>query len=178
VRPQPTAGLPTDAAASATRVVLTVLAPFAAGYFLSYLFRSVNAVVGPRLVAEVGLSAGGLGLLTAAYLLAFAAFQLPLGVLLDRFGPRRVQTALLACAALGSLLFALAGSIVTLIPVVEEGEEDVAAGVEPQTFEHGEIAGDADGEGWEDDVKRDGESELQPGEGEGVELHDFGLLLG
>jgi predicted MFS family arabinose efflux permease len=106
--------LPTDAAASATRVVLTVLAPFAAGYFLSYLFRSVNAVVGPRLVAEVGLSAGGLGLLTAAYLLAFAAFQLPLGVLLDRFGPRRVQAALLACAALGSLLFALAGSIVTL----------------------------------------------------------------
>jgi sugar phosphate permease len=95
-------------------IVLRVLAPFAAGYFLSYLFRSVNAVVGPRLVAEIGLSASGLGLLTSAYLFAFAAFQLPLGVLLDRFGPRRVQTALLACAALGSLLFALGEGLVTL----------------------------------------------------------------
>ncbi len=80
---------------SPARIVLTVLAPFAAGFFLSYLFRSVNAVVGPRLVAEIGLTATGLGLLTSAYLLAFAAFQLPLGVLLDRFGPRRVQAALL-----------------------------------------------------------------------------------
>ena len=32
---------------------------------------------------------------------------MPLGVLLDRFGPRRVQAALLACAAVGSLLFAI-----------------------------------------------------------------------
>jgi predicted MFS family arabinose efflux permease len=95
-------------------IVLSVLGPFAAGYFLSYLFRSVNAVVGPRLVAELGLSATGLGLLTSAYLLAFAAFQLPLGVLLDRFGPRRVQTALLGCAALGSLLFALGQDLATL----------------------------------------------------------------
>jgi predicted MFS family arabinose efflux permease len=91
-----------------------VLAPFAAGFFLSYLFRSVNAVVGPRLVAEIGLTATGLGLLTSAYLFAFAAFQLPLGVLLDRFGPRRVQAALLGCAALGSLLFAAGADLAML----------------------------------------------------------------
>ena len=96
------------------RVVLTVLAPFAAGYFLSYLFRSVNAVVGPRLVADIGLSATGLGLLTSAYLLAFALFQLPLGLLLDRFGPRRVQAGLLATAALGALLFAIGRDLPTL----------------------------------------------------------------
>ena len=85
-----------------------VLTPFALGYFLSYLFRAVNAVVGPNLAAELGLGAAELGLLTSAYLFAFALFQLPLGVLLDRFGPRRVQAALLACAASGSLLFAIA----------------------------------------------------------------------
>lgn len=95
-------------------LVLTVLGPFALGYFLSYLFRSVNAVVGPNLVADIGLSAAELGLLTSAYLFAFALFQLPLGVLLDRFGPRRVQTGLLGCAALGSLLFATGESILTL----------------------------------------------------------------
>jgi predicted MFS family arabinose efflux permease len=92
----------------------SVLAPFALGYFLSYLFRAVNAVVGPDLAAELGLSAAELGLLTSAYLLAFALFQLPLGVLLDRFGPRRVQAALLACAAAGSLLFAIGQGIATL----------------------------------------------------------------
>jgi predicted MFS family arabinose efflux permease len=95
-------------------VLISVLAPFALGYFLSYLFRAVNAVVGPNLAADLGLSAAALGLLTSAYLFAFALFQLPLGVLLDRFGPRRVQAALLACAAAGSLLFAIGHDIATL----------------------------------------------------------------
>ena len=94
--------LPTPA--TSTALLLAVLAPFALGYFLSYLFRAVNAVVGPHLAADLDLSAAGLGLLTSAYLFAFALFQLPLGLLLDRFGPRRVQAALLACAAAGSLL--------------------------------------------------------------------------
>jgi predicted MFS family arabinose efflux permease len=104
-------------AASAPRTRLTLLlafGPFALGYFLSYLFRAVNAVVAPNLVAELQIDAAQLGLLTAAYLLAFAAFQLPLGVLLDRYGPRRVQAALLACAALGALLFALGETVWTL----------------------------------------------------------------
>lgn len=91
-----------------------VLAPFGLGYFLSYLYRSVNAVTAPDLVADLGLSASGLGFLTAAYLLAFAGFQLPLGVLLDRFGPRRVQAVLMAVTGLGALIFATAGGIWTL----------------------------------------------------------------
>ena len=92
---------------SPAAIVGTVLAPFAFGYLLTYLFRAVNAVVGPNLVADIGLSATGLGLLTSAYLLAFALFQPPLGVLLDRYGPRRVQAAMFACAAIGSLLFSI-----------------------------------------------------------------------
>src|ERR1700694_5203953 len=87
-------------------MALKVLPPFALGYFLTYLLRAVNAVVAPDLVAEIGLDAAELGLLTAAYLGAFALFQLPLGVLLDRYGPRRVQVALLGVAAFGCLLFA------------------------------------------------------------------------
>lgn len=88
-----------------------MLVPFGLGYFLSYLFRAVNAVVGPELVREIGLSASELGLLTAAYLLAFACFQLPLGVLLDRYGPRRVQAALLVAAGSGAALFAAASNV-------------------------------------------------------------------
>lgn len=49
-----------------------------------------------------------LGLLTSTYFLSFAAFQLPLEILLDRYGPRRVESALLLFAAAGAGVFALA----------------------------------------------------------------------
>lgn len=90
------------------RLVFSALLPFAAGYFMSYLLRAVNAVVAPDLVRDLGLSPAELGLLTAAYLGAFALFQLPLGVLLDRYGPRRVQAGLLTVAAAGCAAFAFA----------------------------------------------------------------------
>lgn len=96
------------------RLLLVVFVPFAGGYFLSYLFRSTNAVIAPQLIAEIGLDAGDLGLLTSTYFLAFAGFQLPLGLLLDRFGPRRVQSVLLLSAALGAGLFAIGDSLTTL----------------------------------------------------------------
>jgi sugar phosphate permease len=90
--------------------LLRVFLPFALGYFLSYLYRVVNAVIAPDLVAEIGLDAAQLGLLTSAYFLTFGIFQLPLGMLLDRFGSRRTEAALLLVAALGALVFATADS--------------------------------------------------------------------
>jgi MFS family permease len=90
------------------KLLLVVFGPFAAGYFLSFFFRNVNAVISKDLAAEFSLSPSDLGFLTSMYLLAFAAFQLPLGVLLDRYGPRRVVAALLCIAAAGALIFALA----------------------------------------------------------------------
>ncbi|NIW86859.1 MAG: MFS transporter [Gammaproteobacteria bacterium] len=96
-------------------IALRVFVPFAAGYFLSYVYRTVNAVIAPDLRASLDLDAGALGLLTSAYFLAFAAFQLPLGLLLDRFGPRRVESALLLAAALGACIFALGDSAGTLV---------------------------------------------------------------
>lgn len=96
------------------RIFLTALLPFAAGYFMSYLLRAVNAVVAPDIVRDIGLTPAELGLLTAAYLGAFALFQLPLGVLLDRYGPRKVQAGLLTVAAMGCLGFAWAPGFVGL----------------------------------------------------------------
>lgn len=85
---------------------IRVFVPFACGYFLSYLFRTVNAVIAPTLVEEIRLTAADLGLLTSAYFLAFALCQIPLGVLLDRYGPRYVNGLLLIVAALGAFIFA------------------------------------------------------------------------
>lgn len=81
---------------------------FASGYLLSYLFRSVNAVISPELTQQLGLTPASLGLLTSAYFVAFAAMQIPAGMLLDRYGPRRVEPVLLVLAGTGALAFAYA----------------------------------------------------------------------
>jgi len=90
---------------------LRLFLPFAAGYFLSYLYRTANAVIGPVLARDLALADNALGLLTSTYFLAFGAAQLPLGMLLDRFGPRRVEAALLLIAAAGAAVFAMSGSL-------------------------------------------------------------------
>jgi len=97
------------------REALLVFLPFACGYFLSYLFRSVNAVIAPNLISEFGLSASEFGLLTSVYFLTFASLQIPIGVFLDRFGPRRVNASLLVLAAIGAFIFSRAESFQGLL---------------------------------------------------------------
>ena len=89
--------------------------PFSCGYFLSYAFRTINAIIAQDLVRDIGLAPSQLGLLTAAYFFTFALVQLPLGVLLDRFGPRRIEVVLLLFAAAGAGLFCIADGIELLV---------------------------------------------------------------
>ena len=105
----------TGNALSTGTLILRVFLPFAFAYFLSYIFRGVNAVIFPYLERDIGITAADLGLLTSAFFLFFALIQPVLGVMLDRYGPRRVQTMLLAIAALGSMLFGLCTSFGELI---------------------------------------------------------------
>ncbi|MCW5773747.1 MAG: MFS transporter [Rhodospirillaceae bacterium] len=100
---------PDDSAASPygpLRLTLVVLVPFGAGYFMSFLFRNINAVVGHHLIRDLGLSGADIGLLTATYFLTFALAQIPVGIALDRFGPRKVSAALMCIAGAGAVLFA------------------------------------------------------------------------
>ena len=97
------------------RQKLCVFIPFALGYFLSYLYRVVNAVIAPDLTADLTLDPAQLGMLTAAYFITFAAFQIPLGVLLDRYGPRRIEAFLLLFAGLGAFVFARSESLAGLV---------------------------------------------------------------
>lgn len=94
---------------------LRIFLPFALGYFISYLYRTINAVLAPNLAADIGVNPADLGLLTGAYFITFAAAQLPLGVLLDRFGPRKVEGVLLGVAALGAVVFAQSESLAGLV---------------------------------------------------------------
>ena len=92
-----------------------IFIPFAFGYFLSYLFRVVNAVIAPDLVADLKLDPSELGLLTSTYFIAFASSQLPLGVFLDRFGPRMVESFLLLFAGAGAIIFATSHTLTGVI---------------------------------------------------------------
>jgi predicted MFS family arabinose efflux permease len=102
------------AASVPANAMLVVFCPFAAGYYLSYFYRYVNAVIAKDLVQDFGLAASDLGLLTSAYFLSFAAAQLPLGIALDRFGPRRCTALLFCIAGAGALMFGLARDLAML----------------------------------------------------------------
>jgi type IV secretory pathway TrbF-like protein/sugar phosphate permease len=99
----------------AWRPIAYVFLPFAAGYYLTYLFRTINALIAGHLTTDLGLGAADLGLLTSVFFLSLAAVQIPLGILLDRYGPKRVQITLLPIAAFGALLFGSANSFSTLM---------------------------------------------------------------
>jgi predicted MFS family arabinose efflux permease len=90
---------------------LPTLAVLAAAYVLSQFFRTALAVVAPEIAADLGLDPARLGVLSSAWFWAFAAAQIPIGVALDRWGPRRTVATLFCAAGLGCLVFALAGSL-------------------------------------------------------------------
>lgn len=87
---------------------------FALGYLLSYGLRSINAVIAPALMDEMALSNADMGLLSSAYFVAFGSLQLPLGIWLDKYGPRRTESALLVIAAIGAIVFATSTSLAGL----------------------------------------------------------------
>jgi predicted MFS family arabinose efflux permease len=89
--------------------------PFAIAYFFSSLYRGLNAVIGPDLSAEFAIGPAELGLMTSVYFAAFALCQIPIGVALDRIGPRRSHGTLVLVGAVGALLFAAAHSLPELI---------------------------------------------------------------
>ncbi|MGY6160611.1 MFS transporter [Paraburkholderia strydomiana] len=90
---------------------LRVFLLFSAGYFVSYVFRGVNLGFAPFITHDLGLSAADLGVLTSLYFLGFAGAQIPAGVLLDHFGPRRVTAVTLLFAAVGIWVFGAAHSL-------------------------------------------------------------------
>ena len=88
---------------------------FACAYFISYAFRSINAVIAPELIGELHISNSELGLLSAAYFIGFGITQLPIGLCLDRFGPRRTEIVLMLLTIVGALIFAGADHFLNLL---------------------------------------------------------------
>jgi len=78
--------------------------PLAFGYFLSVLFQRIEPLVADDLVTDLSLGKGRLGMLTAAFPLAFALWLLPSGIAIDRLGPRTVQSVMMGVTAVGALI--------------------------------------------------------------------------
>lgn len=75
-------------------------------FFYAWVMRVAPSVMVEELMRDFAVGAGVLGNLSAAYYYGYAGMQIPVGLLLDRFGPRRlIAVASLACAG-GCVLFA------------------------------------------------------------------------
>ncbi|RJS94625.1 MFS transporter [Salinisphaera sp. Q1T1-3] len=92
---------------SSRQIVLTIFLPFTAAYLISELYRNVNGVIAPELRQTFDIGPVGLGFLSSVFLIAIAAAQIPVGVLLDRYGSRRVVAPMLLLAAAGAVLFTM-----------------------------------------------------------------------
>jgi MFS family permease len=115
MQPAATLASPAPPRLSGLAVFVYVFVPFALGHYLSSLLRNVNAVLASQLASALALMPGQLGLLTSAFFFAFALVQLPVGMALDRYGPRRVQVAMLLVASCGAVLFARGGGFWSLL---------------------------------------------------------------
>jgi len=95
----------TSSLARARRVVIGLAL---AGYVLSFFHRTAPAAIAAELTAAFSISGAVLGTLAATYFYVYTLLQIPVGVLADTLGPRRILAAGGAIAAAGSVLFALA----------------------------------------------------------------------
>ncbi len=84
------------------------LAALAFAYLLSMFYRTAIAVIARMVAADLNLDQAQLGALSSAWFIAFAAMQIPVGVLLDRYGPRRTVSGLMGIAVVGAIVFATA----------------------------------------------------------------------
>jgi MFS family permease len=90
---------------------LSMLAVMLPLVVLSQFFRSSIGVIGPNLMIDLRLTPEDLGLLSGSFFFVFAALQVPIGILIDRFGGRRVLPSMMVLAVLGSFLFAMGRDI-------------------------------------------------------------------
>src|SRR5262245_60515800 len=89
---------------------IALVATLVSIYIVSQFLRNSIGVIAPNLAADLGLSPAEIGLLSSIFFLAFAAVQIPLGMALDRFGPRICLVVGAAITVIGAVVFACAAS--------------------------------------------------------------------
>ena len=75
-------------------------------YCYEYYLRVAPSVIQPELMQTFNISQSGLGIMISYYYLAYVPLQIPVGLMLDLWGPRRVLTFACLLCAVGTYLFA------------------------------------------------------------------------
>ena len=94
---------------------VTLVATLVSIYIVSQFLRNSIGVIAPNLADELVLSPAEIGLLSSTFFFAFAAVQIPVGMALDRFGPRFCLVVGAAITVVGAVVFASAASPGVLI---------------------------------------------------------------
>lgn len=81
------------------------IAILALGYIMSQFYRAFLAVLADDLSRDLGATPTELSLASGAWFVMFALAQFPVGIWLDRFGPRRMTAALFTLGAGGGVLW-------------------------------------------------------------------------
>lgn len=110
-----TEAAPSRASQFILRDALILVGTLGGAYGISQFLRNSIGVIAPNLASELDLTASEIGLLSSLFFFAFAAAQIPLGLALDRYGPRRCMLVCAVIAVAGGLLFAWAPSPAWLI---------------------------------------------------------------
>jgi predicted MFS family arabinose efflux permease len=92
-----------------------LIAVLAALYAVSQFLRNSIGVIANDLARELHLTATQTGFLSSAFFFAFAAVQIPIGILIDRYGPKRTMLATAVLTVVGTIFFAIAPSAPMLI---------------------------------------------------------------
>jgi len=119
-----------DPAVPAWRAV----AAFLAGtlfFGLAFVHRVAPSVMTSELMRDFAVGGAALGTLSAWYFYTYASIQIPVGMLNDRFGPRRLMTAAVAVCALASFGFAASESLIaaSFIAVLRNPQSWACAGI-------------------------------------------------
>ena len=80
-------------------------------FFYAFVLRVSPSVMVGELMAEFQVGGAVFGTLSSLYFYTYAPLQLPVGIMMDRYGPRLMISIAVALAALGSLLFAFAPTL-------------------------------------------------------------------
>jgi predicted MFS family arabinose efflux permease len=110
-------GMTSSPSAVSTRseTALLLIIALIAIYAVSQFLRNSIGVIAHDLAQQLGLSATQIGLLSSTFFFSFAAAQIPVGIAIDRYGPKRTMLATAVLAIAGTALFAFAPSAATLI---------------------------------------------------------------